>query len=249
MFSRGIPLALLASSCACRSVHRGDVPWSELAAGVLEVSLRPAAFTAYDVEGAFTSLDFATGETLSESDAGAFEGRFGAALGLGVFLGPSDLLELGADFRRYDIEGLSPIEELDVAIDRSDSWQAFALWRHLFAATDSMPRLRPFGELSLAYLPGVDVGLEVDLSSFGSSNLRIESEGEATWVGGLAAGAVYDLGGGWLAELGLRYEAPLADLEVDLGFEIAGSTVPLAAELEPAGWIGWVGLSRVFGAR
>ena len=106
-------------------------------------------------------------------------------------------------------------------------------------------RLRPFAQTSISYLPGVDIGFAIDLSDFGSSNLVIESTADGYWVAGIAGGLVMQLSDQWLAEVGIMYEIPLTDLEVDLGFDIAGNAVPLDATLEPQGLVGFIGVTWI----
>ena len=237
-------LAAAGSSCAgpwwAPDLERE--PWAQLEPGAARVTLQPGAFTLYGVEGDFEADTPAKGP-LSQGDDGDFVGRFGLALRGELVLRPNLVAALGADYRRYDIEGLNPIEELTVELETIDSLQYFASLRYLFEPFDGQPRLRPFAQASVAYLPTVDVAFEVDLSEFGSSNLVIDTEGEGYWVGAGALGLVYHWTDRLELELGLAYELPLTPLDVDLSFSIGPSTVPMSGELEPAGLIGFWGLS------
>ena len=232
---------------ACQLPALEEEPYAFAREGTVAVSARPALFTDYRIGGDFTSVDFTTGDDLVTHDGGDIIGRFGLALGADLWLSPAWMLTLGADYRTYDVEGLTPSEELDITIDEVDSLQYFVAARHLFEPFDDTGRLRPFGQVSLAYLPNVDIGFTVDLSAFGSSDLVIDASGESYWVAGLAGGLVLQLTDRWLVEFGLLYEFPLTDLDVDLGFEIAGNSVPLDARLQPEGLVGSVGLTWVPG--
>jgi hypothetical protein len=50
----------------------------------------------------------------------------------------------------------------------------------------------------------------------------------------------------WLLQLGTTYEIPLTKMDADFSFDFAGTTIPLTAELEPSGLIGFVGISYLF---
>lgn len=234
---------LLALVLGCSTPPLTTEPWQFAQPGATAVGLRPGLFTVYEIEGEFTSRDFSSGMESTVGDSGDIVGRFGAALRGERFLTENDALFLGIDYRVYDIEHFNPIPELDIEIESIDSLQLYAGLRHLFAPFESRPRWRPFVQVALAWLPGVEVAYEVDLSSFGSSNLGIDTDSEGYWVGGVSTGLLYHWRDRWVFELGLLYEFPITNLEADLGFEISGSNVPLDAELEPSGFIGFWGLS------
>jgi hypothetical protein len=242
-----VPLLLSAShgAGACRTPAPAPdagppEPWLE--PGDVSLSLRAGLFTLYGIDGEFTVESPSEG-TLTEDDSGDLVGRFGVALRGEVALRENVQLFAGADYRMYDIEHLNPIEELEVSIETVHSLQYMLGARYLFPTFEAAPSWRPYGELSVAYLPSVDVGFEVDLSDFGSSNLEIDTEGEGYWVGGLTAGLLYRLTKHLTAELGVLYEVPLSTLDTDLSFSIGSSTVPMFGELRPQGLIGFCGLS------
>jgi len=238
-----VPLLLASGGCrTAAAAEDGAEPLGGPRAGDFNLALKPGLFTVYGIDGEFTVESPAKG-TLTEDDSGELVGRFGLALRGEYALREDLLLFLGADFRIYDIEDLNPISELDVAIETVDSLQYMLGARYLFPHLGSARRWRPFGELSVAYLPSVDVGFEVDLSDFGSSNLKIDTEGEGYWVGGVAAGMAYQLTERVSAELGALYEVPLTTLDTDLSFSIGSSEVPMFGELEPQGLIGFCGIT------
>ncbi len=241
-----VVLAALLLSSACRGPALATQPWELARAGTWGVGLSPALFTIYGIDGEFETRDFVSGDTLVNRDDGNIAGRFGAALHGEYFLTDRLVLLGGLDYRVYDIENLTPTPELATEVDRIDSLQYFGALRYLFPPLDCAPRIRPFGQASLAWLPGVDVGFEVDLSEYGSSNLEIETRGDGYWVGGVAGGILYQWRDHWVVELGLLYEIPITPLEADLGFEIGPSHVPLNGEFEPAGFVGFCGLSWYF---
>jgi hypothetical protein len=240
---RLVPLALLASGCLTAPL--ADEPWEAMRRGAFGIGVRPGIFTVYSIEGDFLSQDFASGDPLRERDDGDVIGRYGAALRAEAWLSRHALVFAGADYRSYDVEGLNPIEELPVHVDSLDTLQYYLGLRWLLDAFPFEERLRPFVQASVAWIPKVDVGFEVDLSEFGSSDLRIDSDGRDYYLGGLATGVVYQWRDRITLELGVLYELPLNDLDTDLSFDIAGSEVPLSAELRTEGLIGFLGISVV----
>lgn len=213
--------------------------------GNVGVGLRPGLFALYGIDGEFVAETPAKG-TLEQSDSGDFVARFGAAARAELVLRDDLLIALGIDYRLYDIDGLNPIQELDISVDEVDSLQYYLALRYLLPAFESQPRLRPFAQATVAYLPSVDIGFEIDLSNFGSSNLRIDTEGEGYWVGGASVGLLYQWTDHLVAELGLLYEVPITELDADLSFSIGPSEVPMFAELKPQGLLGFGGLTWYF---
>jgi hypothetical protein len=245
-FLVGVLLLASGLSGACASPPLSGEPWEYAQAGTWGVGLHPSLFTLYQIDGEFITTDFATGDPILSLDDGDIEGRFGAALRGEYFLTSRLSLSLGADYRVYDIEGLTPTPELATAVDRIESLQYFAALRYLLPPFESIPRLRPWAGLGIAWLPGVDVGFEVDLSEYGSDNIRIDTTGESYLVGAVSAGVLYHWRDRWVVELGLLYETPLNPLEADLGFDIGPSHVPIDAEFEPSGFVGFVGITAYF---
>ena len=238
---------LLALPCvACRSEWLAPPlaaePWSHLEPGALGVAIKPGLFTLYGVDGDFEAETPASG-TLTETDSGDLVGRFGLAVRGELALSEELVAFAGVDYRVYDIDGLNPIQDLDVTVETVDSLQYTAGLRYYLEPFERAPRLRPWCEASLSYLPGVDVGFEVDLSSFGSSNLSIETESGGYWVGGLAGGVAYRWTDRWTLDLGAVYEVPLSRMDTDLTFEIGTSEVPMFGKLRPRGIIGFFGLT------
>ncbi len=228
------------------STRSGIVHPDEEYVGKFALTLRPALFTLYRINGRFQSMDFVSGDPITSTDSGDIVGQYG--FGLQLDYQPNHWLafSLGADTRAYDVKGINPIPELNVAVESIDSTQFFLAARNLLPPLDAGGRFQPFLELSLSYLPGVDVGFEVDLSEFGSSNLMINSHSNGFFLAGFTLGAFYNWSRHWRLQFGTTYERPLTDMEVDLSFELANTTVPLTAEFEPLGWIGFFGLSYVF---
>jgi hypothetical protein len=242
-----LAVLLLVQASACRSLPPplDTEPWADLAPGQVSISVKPDLFTLYGIEAELTAETPAKG-TLTSEDSGDLAGRFGLGVRAEVALRADLVAFAGAEWRVYDIEDLDLIEELDVSIKTVESLQYAAGVRKLFAPLAAAPRWRPWAELSLAYLPTVDVGFEVDLSEFGSSNLKIDTEGEGLWVGGAAGGLVYRLSEHLTGELGALYEVPLNDMQTDLSFSIGSSEVPMDADLRPQGLIGFCALAWRF---
>ncbi len=239
--------AFFAGSCALSAPAPDEprAPWATRAAGGLALALKPGLFTLYGIDGDFTAETPAKG-TLEESDSGDLVGRFGLALRAEYAWSSYGVAFLGAEYRVYDIEGLNPIQDLDVSVETVDSMQYSVGVRGLLPALESLPRWRPYGELSVIYLPDVDVGFEVDLSRFGSSNLEIDTQGEGYWMGAISAGALYAWTEHLSAEIGLVYEVPITEMDTDLSFSIGSSTVPMFGELAPRGLVGFCGLTWTF---
>lgn len=216
------------------------------------MTLRPSLFNLFAISGTFQSIDFMSGDPIVSNDRGDIEGKYGVALQVDYQLNSWLAFSVGADKRAYEIIGLNPIQELDVSVDSVDSTQFYITTRYLLPPLGapgwnaSRGRFQPYGEITLSYLPGVDVGFEVDLSEFGSSNLRIDSTADGFFLAGLTAGAFYDLSRRWRLQFGTTYEYPVTTMEADLSFDIAGNTVPLQGEFEPLGLIGFVGVTYVF---
>ncbi|MCZ6598987.1 MAG: hypothetical protein O7B99_15225 [Planctomycetota bacterium] len=238
-------LLLVSPCCACLTAPLEWEPWDIVRPGAFGLSLRPALFGIYRVEGDFTAETPAKG-TLTQTDSGDLEGRFGLALEVEYFVTSNWMLAAGVDYRVYDIDGLNPIQGLDVEVETVETLQYYLGLRHLFAPFASRPRLRPYVQGTLVYLPEVDIGFEVDLSAFGSSNLEIDAKGDGYWVAGVATGLMYHWTPQLVAELGIAYELPLTSLDADLTFSIGPSLVPFEAELEPEGLIGFWGLTYFF---
>ncbi|MEW6073980.1 MAG: hypothetical protein AB1726_15470 [Planctomycetota bacterium] len=239
------PLVLFLGACAAPPL--AGEPWERASAGTLGIGVRPALFTIYGIEGEFVTQNFdPPPPEIVSTDDGDIRGRFGLAVEGQCFLTDRLVASAGVDFRAYDIENLTPSPELTVEVERIESRQYYGSLRYLFPPLAAGGRLRPFAQVSLAWLPEVDVGFVVDLSEYGSSNLDIETAGEGAWVGGLAAGLVYQWRDRWLLEAGLAYERALRPLEADLGFDIGPQHVPMDAEFAPAGWVGSAGLSLFF---
>jgi len=230
------------------STGAAEEPYAER----FSVTLRPSLFNLFAISGTFESIDFMSGDPIVSNDRGDIEGKYGVALQVDYQLNSWFALSVGADTRAYDIKGLNPIQELDVSVDSVDSTQFFIATRYLMPPlgtpgwNGSRGRFQPYAEVALNYLSGVEVGFEVDLSEFGSSNLRIESTTDGFFLAGFTAGAFYDLSRRWRLQFGTTYEYPITTMEADLSFEIAGTTVPLQGEFEPLGLIGFVGVTYVF---
>ena len=229
-----------------------DLPYETPYAGRFAVTLRPAIFTLYGINGRFQSMDFMSGNPIFSQDSGEIEGKYGVALQVDYQVNSWLAFSTGADTRAYDVKSLNPIPELNVTVDSIDSTQFYIATRFLMPPlgnpgwNSTRGRFQPFAEVSLNYLPSVDVGFEVDLSGFGSSNLRIDSTADGFFLAGFTAGAYYDLSRRWRVQFGTIYEYPITKMDADLSFEIAGNNVPLTAEFEPLGLIGFVGLTYVF---
>ena len=235
--------ALLPLLAACRAwTLPPPEPWAAPRPGAVAVGLRPALFTLYGIDGVFDADTPAKGP-LTAVDDGDLSGRFGLAARVEVCLRPELFAFVAADYRVYDIEGLEPIPELHVSIETVDSLQYTAGLRYLFPPLGRAPRVRPWCELGLSYLPEVDVEFEVDLSRFGSSNLEIETTAEGGWMAGGGVGLAYRWTDRVALELGVVYEVPLSPLDSDLSFSIGASEVPMRGDLEPQGLIGFLGLS------
>ena len=240
-----VPALLFLGSCAAPPLV-GD-PWEATRAGSWGIGLRPALFTVYGIDGEFVSKNFAPPpDEIVSHDEGDIVGRFGLALEGQYFVTDRLCVALGADRRVYDIEHLTPTPELDTNVDRIVSLQYYGSLRYLLSPLGESRRWRPYGQVSLAWLPGVDVGFEVDLSDYGSSNLDIETKGKGYWVGGVSTGMLYHWRTRWVVEAGLLYEFPITTLEADLGFELGPTYLPLDAEFRPQGWVGFCGLSYYF---
>ncbi|MAB81165.1 MAG: hypothetical protein CMJ89_17605 [Planctomycetes bacterium] len=216
--------------------------------GKFGVTLRPALFTLYSVDGRFEGMNLAPPfEPLANTDSGDIVGRYGFALQFDYRVNHWLEFSLGADARSYDVEGLDPIPELDITVDSVDSTQFYVSVRNPLRPLGAEGRWQPFVEFMLSYLPGVDIGFEVDLAPFGSpSNLVIETKSDGYFIGGVTVGFLYRWRPRWLLQVGTTYEIPLTKMDADLSFDVVGQTVPLTAELEPSGLVGFVGISYLF---
>lgn len=231
----------LLGSCAAPALE-GEA-WEYARAGTWGVGLHPSLFTVYGIDGEFVTRDFAGGGNITSLDDGDIVGRFGLVLRGEYFVTDRVSILAGTDYRAYDIEGLTPSPELDTEVDRIESLQYFLAVRTLFAPFASRPRLRPWAQLGVAWLPSVDVSFAVDLSEYGSDNLEIETDGKGYGVGHAGAGLLYHWRDRWVLEFGVLYEVPLNPLEADLGFDIGPSHVPIDAEFEPSGFVGYCGIT------
>lgn len=213
--------------------------------GKFGVTLRPALFTLYRVDGRFDSMDLVTMEPLVRTDSGDIVGRYGVGLQFDYRVNHWLEFSLGADTRSYDVEGLNPIPKFDITVDSVDSTQFYVSVRNPLRPLGAAGRWQPFTELSLHYLPGVDIGFEVDVGL--PSNLILETKSDGYFIGGLTVGCLYRWRPRWLLQLGTTYEIPLTKMDADFSFELfPGQIVPLTAELEPSGLIGFVGISYLF---
>ncbi len=219
-----------------------EAPWALYEPGTFGVGLRSGLFTFYEIDGDFT-FSSVSGTGTAEDD-GDLVGRLGLAARAEYVLTENLKLHAGADYRKYDIDELNPFsDDINIEVKTVDSLQYFAAARYLFEPNPLHPRFRPFAEASVSYLPGVEVEFEVDIPG---PNLVIDSTGDGYWVGGLAVGVEYHWTERLVAELGLTYEIPITELDVDMSFSAAGSPFPFFGEFEPEGFIGFGGVSYYF---
>ena len=228
-------------------------PWTQVSAGATTLTLAPALHTVYEIGGDFEALVFNpdTGQqdvTIEATDQGDIEGRFGLALRAEHYLTDALTAMLGVAYRRFDVDGLDPIRDplVEIQIDTIDLLQYYAGLRYAFPPFGSSRRWRPFLQANVAYLPAVDVGYSVRFSEIlGLSDLEVEGEGDGFWTAGLAGGVQYHWRPRWLLEFGAVHEWTLADMDADLSFEVATSTIPFEAELESEGFVFFWGLTFV----
>jgi hypothetical protein len=259
---RSLPPERTAPSRATQGVVSAGRPdhaaaWPEFREGSYGIALRPSLFTIYGIDGDFTNVTAVP--PVSESDHSAITGRFGLALAGEVFVNERVSLLAGVDYRVYEVDDLSPLKPTpggtqppDLILDPIQSIQYFVGARYAFDPItppdfllDWQPAaaLRPFIQLTVSYLPSIDIDFETDLSSFGMSNIPVSSKGDPFWMAALTGGLLYRWRDGLVAELGLVYETPLVPLDADLPLDLGVATVSLEAELEPRGLIGYFGLT------
>ncbi|MEX1026005.1 MAG: hypothetical protein WD226_13105 [Planctomycetota bacterium] len=205
------------------------------------VGVRLPIATHYELVGEFFGEDLATGEPVVAKDEGRLKGRVGGGLRIERFLDETWSLAGLVEARSFDVRGLSPFgDDLPLEVETIEAWQVALQLKHRFRPNALDARFRPWVGVEVAYLPDLSADVTLDLSSFGSSDLELESKGEPFFVGALQAGVSVHVAERVLLELGVAYEHALTKLDADLSFEIAGERVPITAEYVPRGWIlGW----------
>lgn len=242
-------LSVLGSSC--RAPLLSEEPWDEYRAGTTALWVRPALHTIYTVGGDFEALGFDPDTGMQDvlqqsSDSGDVKGKFGLSLQAEHLVTDKLSLLVGVDYRKFDIEDLDPIEDplLQIRVETIDQLQYYLGARYALNPLEEHPRWRPYLQANLAYVPAIDLGYVVEFDPIlGLSDLTVEGEGESYWLGGLGGGMQYHWRDDWLLEFGVVYEWPLRDLDADLTFDLASSTVPFTAVLEPEGLVFYFGVS------
>lgn len=240
-------LAALLGACSVPPLERE--PWHPLRERSIAVVARPALFDDYELTGEFVADTPAAG-ILTATDTGDVLGNFGLVAGAEWNLSDRWSIGSGVEQRRYVVRDLNPIQELDIKVDDVESLNLYAALRHRFAPFASNPRLRAYAQVVLAWYSSTDIGFDVVTPIPDEPPIRIDSEGEPFWLGGLGAGLLYQWSDRVVFELGTLYERSLTPLEADLTVEFGpggpGFSIPFDAELEPEGWIVFAGVSYTF---
>jgi len=212
--------------------------------GTRAISVRPGLLTFYGVDGRFEQGAASGVEPQSGSDDGTIKGTFGLNLVGEIFLTDRVALDFGIEYRTYEVQGLNPIVEIPILVDDVASLQVNLGLRYLLDPLECNPRLRPWIGAGISYLPETDLGFDLDLSSLGLANIRVDAKGSEYFVGSLAGGVLYQIMDRMTLEAGLIYEFPLTQFDADLTFEpLSGTTIPFFAELDPSGVIGFCGIT------
>lgn len=256
---RGASLALLLA--ACRAPHLARPPWSLARAGARAFTFEQPLVSVYTMDGDLTvgvpsvpSIGFGDAPPTS----GDVAGIYGLALRLDVYATEQLVLSTGVDARHYRIEGFQPLDPIPDFDDPSmlvdgivldtdpvTSLQAFVSGRWLFAPFGAAPRVRPYGQVSLHYLPSIEVTGSANLEKVapGTSLLPFDSVSDDLFLLGLGTGLMWQWSDATAFELGAAYELPLDDLELDINVDVLGVDVVSRSRLEPRGWILHAGVS------
>jgi hypothetical protein len=246
---------IAAGSAGCIHPPKLERPaWDVLRPGRVAFGHQLGLGTLYGIDGHFEAdtPDFGTGMPThhEEDDSGEVVGKWATSAQFQVALGGGWSAVLGALYRRYDVEHLNPISELPVSVDAAASEQYFVGIRRWLPPVAGHERWRPWLEGQVAFVPGVDIGFELDLSAFGNSNIRAETESEDYWVGAAGTGIAYQWSDRALLELGATYEFALAPFDATLPIEIPNGSstllVPIESEFDPAGLVAYLGLAWFF---
>lgn len=242
----------LGSLAACQPPALKRAPFAFMESGATGLVFKQPLGNKHKLEGAFdvgpvTDPGGGPPNFFFIEDAGIIEGKYEIGLAVRQVLSSHTTVEVGAGYRIYDINGLSPTPDPNIRflIETVESFAFHASLRHYLDGPNWLsPRWRWFAEIGIAAIPGIDVDSKVE---FLTSSQPISSSGDPYEILTLTGGAAYALTDCSLLEFGVTWEEPLSDIKVDLStsLDFAGTpiTIPLDATMKPLGGIVFLSLT------